>query len=219
MDAVKIALDWTANTNHIGFYVAQELNFYQKQNIQIEIITPAADNYQTTPAKKVELGQVDFALCPMESIISYRTKARPFPLKAIAALFEEDLSAITTLKGSGIDHPRQLDGKTYASYRARYEDGIVRQMIKNDGGKGEITIVNPDKLGIWNTLLAQKSDATWIFINWEGIQAEGQGLELNYFKLKVNIYVYISFKLCAGAQLFQIERLRYSLFLFASYCC
>jgi len=49
---------------------------------------------------------------------------------------------------------------TYASYQARYEDHIVKQMIRNDGGNGDIQITYPDKLGIWNTLLQGKVDAT-----------------------------------------------------------
>jgi len=38
-------------------------------------------------------------------------------------------------------------------------------------------------LGIWNTLLNGKADATWIFDNWEGIEASGKNIELNKFKL------------------------------------
>lgn len=35
-------------------------------------------------------------------------------------MIQSDLSAIVTLASSGIDTPRKLDGKTYASYGARY---------------------------------------------------------------------------------------------------
>jgi ABC-type nitrate/sulfonate/bicarbonate transport system substrate-binding protein len=133
--------------------------------------------------KKLELGRVDFALCPTESIISYRTKAKPFDTLAIATIFQEDLSAITVLEESDIRSPKDLDNKTYSSYQARYEDGIVREMIKNDGGKGELDIIYPTKLQIWDTLLSGSSDATWIFLNWEGVAAEGKGQRLRYFKM------------------------------------
>ena len=39
--------------------------------------------------------------------------------QAVAALLAEDTSAIVTLKSSGLDDPKLLDGKTYASYGAR----------------------------------------------------------------------------------------------------
>ncbi len=183
MEKFKIALDWTANTNHTGFYVAKEKGYYLEMGLEVIIETPDTDNYSTTPAKKVELGQVDMALCPFESVVSYRTKTNAFDAVAIATIFQEDLSAIASLSSNGITSPADLDGKMYASYQARYEDEMVRQMIKNDGGKGDFKIVYPEKLGIWNTIIKGKSDATWIFRNWEGIQAENEGIDLNLFKM------------------------------------
>lgn len=183
MENVRIALDWTANTNHTGFFIAKDKGFYKNLGLKIEIITPDADDYGNTPAKKVELGQADLALAPFESVVSYRTKANPFDAIALAPLFREDISAIATLDGGGIQSPKDLDGKTYASYQARYEDEIVRQMIRNDGGCGDFKIVYPKKLGIWETIVHKKYDATWIFSNWEGIQARNEGIELKLFKM------------------------------------
>jgi NitT/TauT family transport system substrate-binding protein len=76
-----------------------------------------------------------------------------------------------------------LDGKTYASYDARFEDHIVRQLVRNDGGAGDIEVVTPPKLGIPNTLLEGEADATWVFMPWEGLEAERDGIELNAFSL------------------------------------
>lgn len=184
MDKLTIAIDWTPNINHIGFFVAQAKGFYQDRSIDLNIIDPSMDNYQLTPAKKVELGMVDFALCPMESIISYRTKRSPFQLTGIASIFKEDVSAIAVLASNTIQSPSDLDGKNYASYKARYEDQIVQKMIINDGGKGTIDISYPAKLGIWETILKKQADATWIFLNWEGVLAEVHQIPLRCFKMK-----------------------------------
>lgn len=184
MEKIKLALDWTPNVNHIGFLVAKEKGFYDADNLDVSIISPADDNYAETPAKKVELEIADFALCPMESVVSYRTKEKPFLLKAVATVFQEDVSAIAVLEDTNIKRPKDLDNKKYASYMARYEDEIVKQMIKNDGGEGKIRITYPKKLGIWNTILEGKADATWIFSNWEGIEAKGDGIALTEFRMK-----------------------------------
>ncbi|MGB6151908.1 MAG: ABC transporter substrate-binding protein [Pricia sp.] len=184
MEKIKIALDWMANANHTGFFTSKALGFYDEHCIDVSIITPDTDDYRTTPAKKVELDEVDFALCPFESVISYHTKKKPFNGVAISALLREDLSAIACLKDSGIHSPKDLDGKTYASYAARYEDEIVRQMVKNDGGDGNIKIKYPKKLGVWNTIQDRTTDATWIFMNWEGVQAKNQNIALNTFQMK-----------------------------------
>ena len=183
MPTLSIALDWTPNTNHTGFFVAQELGYYAASGVELHIISPATDEYATTPAKKLELGEVDFAVAPFESVISLNTKPARVPAVAIAALLQQDISSIATLAASNIARPKDLDGRTYASYRARYEDAIVRQLIVNDGGTGDFTVTYPDKLGIWNTLLTGAADATWIFDNWEGVEAETQGLALRTFAL------------------------------------
>ena len=183
MTPIRLALDWTPNVNHIAFYVAQAKGYYQAAGLDVTLQNPADDNYATTPAKRVELGQADLALCPTESLLSYRTKAEPVPLLGIAALHRKDLSAIAVLTSSNVNSPGDLDGKIYASYQARYEDGIVRAMVRNDGGRGDLQITYPEKLGIWNRLLNGEADATWVFHNWEGALADASDHELRYFRL------------------------------------
>lgn len=182
MQTLQLALDWTWNTNHSGFWVAQQKGYYREEGIQIEFLTPEQDQYLETPAKKVELSKADIALCPLESILSYRTKSSPFALKAIAAIYREDTSALVTLPS--ISSPRELDQKVYASYQAKYEDHMIRKMIQQDGGTGDLRIYYPPKLGIWDTLLEGSSDATWIFMPWEGVMAQQKGVDLHYFRLK-----------------------------------
>lgn len=53
MEKLTIALDWTANTNHTGFYVAQVKGFYAALGLEVDL---------TTPAKKVEFGLINMVL-------------------------------------------------------------------------------------------------------------------------------------------------------------
>ena len=183
MTTIKIALDWTPNINHIGIFVAKEMGFYQEEKIDVQILNPADDNYNLTPGKKLEMGITDFAIAPFETVISLNNKINTVNAIAVFAILKEDISSIATLSSSGLKRPKDLDGKIYASYKARYEDHIIKELIKNDGGSGDIKLIYPDKLGIWNTLLQQKADATWIFNNWEGIEAASKNIPLNKFQL------------------------------------
>lgn len=183
MNQIKLALDWTPNVNHIGFFIAKEMGFYAQFDINLEILNPADDNYQTTPGKKLENNSADFAITPFETVISLNNKKNKVNALAVYAIFQKDLSCIATLETSKLISPKDLDHKMYASYKARYEDFIVKQMVINDKGKGDIKVVYPEKLGIWNTLLEDKADATWIFDNWEGIEASSNDIKLNKFVL------------------------------------
>ena len=183
MSHIDLALDWTPNTNHTGFYVAREKGYYAEEGVEVAIRSPADDAYETTPANRVATGEATLAIGPSESVISYHTHPEYPSLTAVAAVCQTDRSAIVTLADDSIDRPAQLDGRRYASYDARFEDDIVRQLIRNDGGDGDIEIVTPPKLGIWNTVLDGDADATWVFMPWEGLLAERDGVDLTPFYL------------------------------------
>src|SRR6056297_1887417 len=145
MTQIDLALDWTPNTNHTGFYVAKSEGYYADRGVDVAIRSAADDDYETTPAKQVATGEATLAIAPSESVISYQTHPDYPSLTAVAAVCQEDKSAIVTLGDSDIDRPANLDGATYASYDARFEDHIVRQLIRNDGGDGDIDISTPPK--------------------------------------------------------------------------
>ena len=133
---LTVALDWTPNTNHIGFYVAKAQGLYLAAGLDVTLLSTHHDAYKRTPASRVADGSAAFAVTPTESIVSSQQQpvgsTKP-PLVAVAALQQRTTSAIVTLKASGRDTPAKLDGATYASYGARYEGRIVQALIKKGG--------------------------------------------------------------------------------------
>ncbi len=169
---LTLALDWTPNTLHAGYFIAEAEGYFKEAQLDVTFINPEADNYAITPAKKLADRQVHVAVAPSESIISFNTLPNAVPLVAIAAVLQEDVSAVVTRNDSGITRPAQLDGRTFASYQARFEDDIVRQLVQADGGQGDLVISNPDKLEMWRTVAEGTADATWVFLPWEGPKAK-----------------------------------------------
>ena len=176
---IRLALDRTPNTNHTGFYVALAKGEYERAGLDVQFISPDEDNYQFMPARRVSQGDAQLAITPSESVISYQTNG--IPLVAVATLLARDISAIVTLKESGIIRPQQLDGKVYASYGARYEEDLLRQLIQNDEGRGQFVPHKSAWSGIWRALLTREVDAAWFWLTWEGVKAEIDGVELNQF--------------------------------------
>lgn len=183
MPGLGVALDWTPNTNHSGFYVAQARGLYDAAGLAVELLSADRDGYATTPAQKVAEGVATVGVAPSESVISSQSSPHRPDLVAVAAVVQDDTSAIATLAGGRFSRPADLDGALYASYAARYEGAIVRELIRADGGRGELREVTPPKLGIWDTLLTGDADATWIFEAWEGVLARREGVELTSFRL------------------------------------
>ncbi len=181
---LKLALDWTPNTLHAGYLMAEAHGYFEADGLEVEMINPKVDNYSVTPAKKLACKEVHLAIAPSESVISFNMRKDAVPLMAIAAPLQQDTSAIVTLADSGIDRPAKLDSKRFASYDARFENDIVRQLVKNDGGKGEFQISNPEMLEVWDSLIEGQVDAAWIFLPWEGVKAKYEkGVKFNAFQL------------------------------------
>eukprot|EP00277_Geminigera_cryophila_P043427 CAMPEP_0173063284 /NCGR_PEP_ID=MMETSP1102-20130122/4297_1 /TAXON_ID=49646 /ORGANISM="Geminigera sp., Strain Caron Lab Isolate" /LENGTH=326 /DNA_ID=CAMNT_0013930067 /DNA_START=200 /DNA_END=1180 /DNA_ORIENTATION=- len=195
---ISVALDWTPNTNHSGFFVAQAQGLYEAAGLEVEFHSPLDNNYEKTPRMRVESGECHMGITPSETVISCHTSDKALPegqrLVAVAALLQTQTSAIVTLKSSGIASPKQLDGKKYASYEGRFEMPIIQQLIRDDGGEGKAIEVTPGEhgLGIFNTLLNKPDEyhATWVFMPWEGVIARQKGVELNVFTLDAIPYGY-----------------------------
>ena len=197
---ITVALDWTPNGNHLGFFVAKDKGLYDAAGLDVTIVSPADAEYDgsynpgdpdadapgapkyVTPCSKLADGTAHFAINSPEGVVGWNTAPGRPKLKAVAALLRDrNSSAIVALRSSGIRSPKDLDGKRYASYAARFEGRIVQRMIQHDGGKGDFVEDTPPMLGIWNTLLEGKSDATWVFMQWEGVEAKLKGVELEAF--------------------------------------
>jgi len=181
---LTLALDWSPNTLHAGYLVAEAKGYYRDESLDVTFISPEDDNYETTPAKRLADKDVSLAIAPSESVISFNTLGNSVPLTAVAAALQKDASAIVVRADSDIDRPAQLDDKLFASYNARFENDIVRQLIKNDGGQGKIRISSPEYLEMWRTVAENSADATWVFLPWEGPKAKlEQNLSFRAFSL------------------------------------
>ncbi|WP_040762378.1 ABC transporter substrate-binding protein [Spirosoma panaciterrae] len=176
---IRLALDRTPNTNHTGFYVAFAKGAYEQAGLDVSFIYPDQENYQVAPSRRVAQGEAQLGITPSESVVSYQTNG--VPLIAVATLLARDVSAIMTLKESGIEHPRELDGKVYASYGARYEEDIIRQLIQNDDGRGQFVAHKSPWANIWRALVTREVDAAWCWLTWEGVKADIDGIDLNQF--------------------------------------
>ncbi|TKA75838.1 hypothetical protein B0A55_04381 [Friedmanniomyces simplex] len=178
--SIKVALDWTPNTIHSGLFLAKDTGIYEKRGLDVELLSPGPD-YDKTPAKRLQDGEVDLAICPSESCIAYQQSGK-MQLCAIYAILQRDASAIVSTKLSKISELG--DGKIYGSYNARYEDDVVKAMIKKDGGDADGVKLERQqgKLSLFQSLREGHVDATWVFLPWEGVEAELDGVKLNVFR-------------------------------------
>ncbi|MEX2014420.1 MAG: ABC transporter substrate-binding protein [Candidatus Saccharimonadales bacterium] len=173
---ITLALDWTPNTNHTGIYVAKQNGWYDEENIELEIIP-----YATTPSDVlVSSGQADVGIGFTEGVVS--SSAGDSPVVSIAAIIANNTSSIATRASDNINSLADLDGKIYGGYGAPYEEPVMKQAIKNDGGEGEFEQVVVDTAPI-DALESKKVDFVWVYDGWEGIEAKKRDFEIKQFPI------------------------------------
>ena len=171
---VTLALDWTPNTNHAGFYVAQHSGWYAAQAIDLQFIPYTSASAETL----VGAGQADCGISTQEgATFAIAAGARE---QSVMAILQHTASEIAVLASGPIKRPRDLDGKVYAGFGSPQEGPLLTSVIKADGGKGVFTTVTLDTAA-YEALYAGKADAAITFSAWEAIEAKERGIALRTF--------------------------------------
>jgi ABC-type nitrate/sulfonate/bicarbonate transport system substrate-binding protein len=172
---VRIALDYSANVNYLGIYVAIDKGFFARQGISAKIIP-----YANTPAETlVESGNTDLGISYPPDVIINRAKGLEY--KAVAALVEQNTTALAVLASSPYRRPAQLDGKLYGGFGIASDPPIVTAILKGDGvAKPSFrqVVLNTDVI---DALSKNRIQYTAVFGGIDDVTAALQGVKLRTF--------------------------------------
>ena len=172
---VRLALDWTPNTDHTGFYVARAKGWYAAAGIDLQILPYASNAPETLLASH----QAECGISFQDSLTFMVAKGAD--IVSVAAILQRTASAIGVLADGPIKRPRDLDGKTYASFGYANEVPTLQAVIKADGGTGDFQVATLDSAA-YEALYNKKADFTIPFTAWEGVEADLRGIDLRYFR-------------------------------------
>jgi len=173
LESAVLSLDWVPNTNHTGFYVALDKGWYEEEGIDLEIQIPSDPS---AALKQVGAGNTEFGVSFEEEVTVARSN--DIPVVSIAAIIQHNSSAFAALASSGIKSAADFEGKTYASYSLPIEAPILEGLMACEGAdasKVEFVDVGFDA---YPALVGGQADLAWIFLGWDGIQAQLDGVEL-----------------------------------------
>ena len=176
LDRIRLALDWTPNTNHTGFFVADRQGWYREAGIELEVLP-----YSGTAAETlVGAGQAEFGISFQDALVFAR--ASGLPIVSTAAILQHVATAIAVKAGrADMKTPKDLDGKTYAGFGLPYEVPTLQRVIRTAGGAGKFEVVTL-KTAAYEALYSGAADFTVPFITWEAIEAELQHQDLRLFR-------------------------------------
>ncbi len=172
---IRVALDWTPNTNHTGLFVAQQERYFADAGLDVEFLPYGS----TAPDTLVDAGAAEFGISFQDSFTF--SKATGAEITSVMAVLQHWATEIAVRADrTDIQTPADLDGKTYGGFGAAYEEPKMRTVITGAGGAGTFDTV---VLGTaaYEALYAGQVDFTEPFVAWEGIEAELRGQPLKTF--------------------------------------
>jgi ABC-type nitrate/sulfonate/bicarbonate transport system substrate-binding protein len=172
---VRLALDWTPNTNHLAFYVAESKGWYADAGVELDILPYGS----TAPESILAAHQAECGISFQDALTF--AAAAGAPIRSTMAILQHTAQDIAVLESSSITRPRELDGKTYAGFGYPNEVPTLQAVIKHDGGTGEFATVTLDTAA-YEALYQKRADFVITFSAWEGIEAEQRGIPLRTFK-------------------------------------
>ena len=173
---VTFMLAWTADTNHIGVYVAKNKGYFKDAGLDVDIIAVS----KTGAELAVNNGVADFAVSNLYNAASY-TDLKGAHIKQVMQVQQKPSAIWCALaSNTAIKSPKDFDGKTFATFGGNESDIVIKRMVQYDGGKGEFDKVTVGT-STFKTLESGQADFGGFYSTWEGVQAEMYGPKLNCF--------------------------------------
>ena len=178
-EPITVVLDWTPNTNHTGIYVALANGYFEEAGLNVQVVQPPEDGAVALVAS----GNAQFGVSFQDSLAPAFAGDSPMPVTAVAALIQHNTSGIVSRAGEGMDSPKGLEGKKYATWDLDVEKATIREVMEADGGNFDLVELIPSTVTDEVSALQSGSvDAIWIFYGWAGIACEVAGLPIDYFE-------------------------------------
>lgn len=178
-ETITIVLDWTPNTNHTGIFAAQANGYFEEAGLNVEIVQPPEDGAVALVAS----GKAQFGVSFQDYLAPALIGDAPLPVTAVAAVIQHNTSGIVSRAGEGMDTPKGLEGKKYATWDLDVEKATIRDVMAADGGNFDLVELIPSTVTDEVSALQSKSvDAIWIFYGWAGVACQVADLAIDYFE-------------------------------------
>lgn len=175
LEDITVILDYVANTNHTGMYVALDQGYYQEEGLNVKIVEPT----EGATATLIAVGKGDFGISYQEDVTIALTADDPLPIKAIAAIIQHNTSGFATYADKNIQSPKDFEGKIYAGWGGAGEEAVLKAVMAQDGGDfSKLSMVISDGSGF--EALKDKADVMWFFEAWDNVKCKLNDFPINY---------------------------------------
>jgi ABC-type nitrate/sulfonate/bicarbonate transport system substrate-binding protein len=159
--------------------VALANGYFAQRGLDVEVVQPPEDGAEVLVAS----GKAQFGVSFQDYIAPALIEGVEMPITAVAAVIQHNTSGIISRAGEGMDTPKGLEGKKYATWDLDVEKATIRDVMKADGGSFDLVELIPSTVtDEVSALQSGAVDAIWIFYGWAGVACQVAGLDTDYFE-------------------------------------
>ena len=176
-EKVSIMLDWYPNAVHSFLYVAQEKGYFEEEGIELDIQFPANP---TDPINLAAAGKVTMGITYQPDVIIAKSE-QDISVKSVGVLVRSPLNHIAFLKESGIERPKDLEGKTIGYSGIPLNEAMLETIMEaDDADFNKVKMVDVG-FELNSSLITKKADAViGAYINHEVPLLEYEGFPTGY---------------------------------------
>ena len=154
-DAITMQMNWTADTAHLGFAMAQYEGIYAAHDLDVTMVEGRGS---AVAAQLVAAGNVDIGYADTGAILGVASKGAP--IKIISTVWKSGQFGIQFLTESGISGPQDLVGKKLAVSPGSAMMALMPVFLKaNNLSDSDVEIVNAAAEAFLGLLTSGQVDA------------------------------------------------------------
>jgi NitT/TauT family transport system substrate-binding protein len=141
---VTVTLDWVYQGPNAGFILAVEKGFYRDAGLDVAVTAGkgSGSTAQLVASKATQFGFAD-------GYVAANGIARGMPLKSVASVYRRNPTAMIVLANSGINNPKDVEGKAVAIAAGSTQFQEWPAFVKGAGIDGsKVQLVNSDPAGV-----------------------------------------------------------------------
>ncbi|MFP5452467.1 MAG: ABC transporter substrate-binding protein [Thermoleophilia bacterium] len=179
-EPVQLLLDWYPNADHAGIFAAAGEGFFAEQGLAV---TPTVPSDAAAALKEVGAGKAPFAISYEPEVLLAR--AQGVPVVAVGALVTHPLNSILVRADSGIESPRDLEGKVVGQAGLPLDRPLLDTVVEADGGDPAAVETRNVGFNLAPALASGRVDAiVGAYWNIESVDLAEQGIETRAFRLE-----------------------------------
>jgi len=188
-EKITLKLNWVPGGDHCYYFVAKEKGFYKEKGLEVNIERGQGSG---DTVKRVELGTVDVGLSDTGTLVVARSKGAK--VKVIAMIYSNSPNGIKTWKGSGIEKPKDLEGRKVGVPAGDAQRVLWPALATANGiDMNKVALINIQPSAKAQSLSAKRVDAVfdWIVGNlgyWEAGLDKDKLVLIPWSKWGVNPY-------------------------------